>query len=655
MSSDTKTIKNGAEEPLLTKPIKSVNLQKGEDGTPINNQGRELKPREIIRNKSVVLLDRRRHEKAMEKWKLVPPDGGWGWLVLFGATLVNILVPGTVKSFGVLFVEFLEAFEASPSEGMWIPALCYFLYSSLGPVSSILSLKYSYRTVTFLGGAFAAGGMILSFWTSSVPYLYVTYGILVGCGAGLSFPPTVYIVTSYFVKYRGVANGICISGSAFGSILLPPLLRLILETYGYRGACLIMGGVTLNVFVAALFYDPVAKHMKREKIEDDTLEELPEPIPTKFIISEDSMTSLPQIPHNDSFLEHNELTDMGFNRSASSAAVQNLKSPHRERKISMPTGKQEVMRAKQGYTGSKHNMNSNSALHAVPEKQNGSEAMDMFSHGRVPSSRRTTRTGMPRRSTSTSSFQYVSTAYHGSTLTLQPETFASSFSLRSISAKEKQRNKQEEETKKVKLFDITLLKDPLYLIILISNATNAISYTNFIILLPSYANNLHFDKNSGALLLSIVSALDLVGRIGGSALSDITTFPKSWYFVGGLFISGISLALLPLFLNYWAISTFCAIFGLASGTYVGITAIVMADLLGEERLQSTYGISLFVNGILQLIGPPICGLWFEATKSFNTLFYSLGIILAAGSLLWGFVPCIKKNKLDELNVEENEN
>lgn len=63
---------------------------------------------------------------------MVPPDGGWGWLVLAGATLVNVLVPGTVKSFGVLFVEFLEAFDASPAVAAWIPALCYFLYSSLG-------------------------------------------------------------------------------------------------------------------------------------------------------------------------------------------------------------------------------------------------------------------------------------------------------------------------------------------------------------------------------------------------------------------------------------------------------------------------------------------------------------------------------------------
>lgn len=69
-----------------------------------------------------------------DEWEYVPPDGGWGWLILFGSTLVNLLIPGTIKSFGVLFVEFIETFEASPAAAAWIPALCYFLYSSLGKI-----------------------------------------------------------------------------------------------------------------------------------------------------------------------------------------------------------------------------------------------------------------------------------------------------------------------------------------------------------------------------------------------------------------------------------------------------------------------------------------------------------------------------------------
>ena len=64
--------------------------------------------------------------------KLVPPDGGWGWAVLFGAVMINMFLPGTVKSFGVLFVEFLKVFEITPTEASWIPALCFFFYNSLG-------------------------------------------------------------------------------------------------------------------------------------------------------------------------------------------------------------------------------------------------------------------------------------------------------------------------------------------------------------------------------------------------------------------------------------------------------------------------------------------------------------------------------------------
>lgn len=126
----------------------------------------------------------READKDDDMWEDVVPDGGWGWLVLLGAMMVNILIPGgAIKSFGILFVEFIDSFDASPTAASWIPALCYFLYSSLGndyfeylnisniihftflsgPLSSILSVKYSYRTVTLIGGTFAGVGMVTIF------------------------------------------------------------------------------------------------------------------------------------------------------------------------------------------------------------------------------------------------------------------------------------------------------------------------------------------------------------------------------------------------------------------------------------------------------------------------------------------------------------
>lgn len=667
---------------------KFINGTVHEDNELIIKDGRKSVKISAHNNKQIERSPspKKKSTKAPEQeWELVPPDGGWGWLVLGGSMLVNILVPGTVKSFGVLFVEFTEAFNASPATAAWIPALCYFLYSSLGPLSSILSVKYSYRTVTLIGGTFAAVGMMISYFASSVTYLYISYGVLVGTGAGLSFPPTVYIVTSYFVRLRGLANGICISGSAFGSIILPPILRFLLEEYGYRGAVLIMGAITLNTWVAAIFYEPVENHLKRvpkKAIEasddEDVIEEEDEgitmhitntgtleegtvanqqqddesqrPKPKFMITSDETPVSTPKgrLRSPDTF-RYPKNHENGFVRSASAVVVQNFgkatHDEHRHRKISTPI--REVSR-NSTFT---NQLSSTPSLYAVPESRFSQTRLSRLNQLRSGS----TSSGKPKRSPSTSSFQYVSTPYHGSTLSFQPQEFSSHLSLKSIASSinpvsscAKGQDDAGEATKTKtgnKFLDLSLLKDPVYLVILISNSTNAIGYTNFIILLPAYAGVLGFDKNRAAYLLSIVSMLDLVGRIGGSALSDWTNcIPKPYYFVGGLALSGLSLAALPQASSYQMVSFWCALFGLASGTYVGITAVIMADMLGTERLTSSYGISLFVNGILQLIGPPLCGLWFEKVGTYFPLFTTLGFVLMSGASLWGFMPFIHRNR-----------
>ncbi|XP_045783389.1 monocarboxylate transporter 13 isoform X1 [Maniola jurtina] len=608
-------------------------------------------------------------------WEMVPPDGKWGWCVLVGATLVNILIPGTIKSFGVLLLEFNDLFQASASASSGIVALCYFLYSSLGPLSSILSVKWSYRTVTLIGGSFAAFGMIFSSWAFSISYLYFSFGAMVGTGAGLAFPPTVYIVTSYFVRLRGLANGICMSGSAFGSIILPPVLRYLLEEFGYHGAVLILGGIMLNVWAAALLFQPVEVHMvkKYKEIEEDEdgpqLEPFVEEDPNDLEDTHPRLILTPEESSGDKFqngsppmfkqysnatLNEKQSPKNDFVRSASAAHVSHIDNT-RSRKISTSTSSKHGLQHISSKV-SNHLPSNLSLLESVPEgKPSRVNSQEAFGKKLiVPKT--------PKRSPSTSSFQYMSTPFHGSTLSAfeKPSEFASQFSLKSVTDSLapisyccgcKKRPKDDNAKKEPnKYFDIQLLKDPIYLVILISNCTCAISYTNFIILVPSYAQECGFDKTLGAYLLSIISALDLVGRIGGSALSDIVSTPKRYFFITGLLLSGISLSMIPLVSTYSAISGFCCVFGLASGINVGVTALVMAEMLGTERLMSSYGISLFVNGILQLIGPPICGAWYEYAKSYKPLFVTLGIILVFGASLWIFVPIIhrRRRKAEEL-------
>lgn len=340
----------------------------------------------------------------------------------------------------------------------------------------------------------------------------------------------------------------------------------------------------------------------------------------------------------------------GFVRSASAVQVRN-QDTDRFRKISTPaTSKHGLQHISS--KASNHLESNPSFLESVPEgKPSRVGSQEVFSKKlAVPKT--------PKRSPSTSSFQYMSTPFHGSTLSAfeKPSEFASQFSLKSVTDSlapityccgcKKKRVDDDAKKEQSKYFDIELLKDPIYLVILISNCTCAISYTNFIIFVPAYAQECGFDKSLGAYLLSIISAFDLMGRIGGSALSDVVSTPKRYFFITGLLLSGISLAMIPAVggSSYAAISAFCSVFGIASGINVGVTALVMTEMLGTERLMSSYGISLFVNGILQLIGPLLCGVWKDRAQSHKSLFVTLGFILVFGAALWLFVPIIHRRR-----------
>ncbi|XP_015592061.1 monocarboxylate transporter 13 [Cephus cinctus] len=590
-----------------------------------------------------------------QKTKLVAPDGGWGWVVLVSALVVNFLIPGTVKSFGVFFVEFLQVFKASPTAASWMPALCYFLYSFLGPLSSVLSMKYSYKTVTIIGGAFAASGMMLSYFANSVTYLYFSYGLMVGIGAGLSFPPTVYIVTSYFVKLRGFANGLCISGSAIGTIVLPPFLQYLLDKFGYRGAVLIMGAITLNTLVCGLLYHPVEQHMKEVPIPiEDGVDNQALSLDEVALDKKEEMEPPKSGNPEEETARRMSEVSLGQDKTVIFTVVETINEEEDQVEEVVP---QKIDNDEEQSNDTATVVNDTADTRAENGDPPSGKELNVIS-GQTPQTSRNNsiRHSMKNETSYRLSRQHSIVSEMG-TIALSPKMnvprmfrriFKAQPSKKATNKPSKIKNvkdtESQEDSSSMKFFDFSVLRDPMYLVILISNSTSAISNTNFMILLPSYAISQGFDKNMSALLLSIVSALDLVGRIGGASLSDIDFIPKYYYFVGGLGTSGIALALLPMASSYTMLSFFCALFGLSSGMYIGITTVILADMLGTEKLSSSYGISLFVNGVLQLVGPPVCGSIYEQVGSYKPIFLAFGIILILGTALWAAVPIIKKNK-----------
>lgn len=79
-------------------------------------------------------------------------------------------------------------------------------------------------------------------------------------GVGLTASSTFVALNHYFVKKRGQAVGFSLAGTAFGMMLMPQAVRILLEAYTFRGAILILGALCLNAVLGSCLLQPAEWH-----------------------------------------------------------------------------------------------------------------------------------------------------------------------------------------------------------------------------------------------------------------------------------------------------------------------------------------------------------------------------------------------------------
>lgn len=82
------------------------------------------------------------------------------------------------------------------------------------------------------------------------------------------------------------------AGTALGMLILPQLVRILLESYGFRGAVLILSGLALHAAFGSTLLQPVKWHLKEEKID---VEMQPYSTPYMEPLKEDENDELPEM------------------------------------------------------------------------------------------------------------------------------------------------------------------------------------------------------------------------------------------------------------------------------------------------------------------------------------------------------------------------
>lgn len=75
-------------------------------------------------------------------------------------------------------------------------------------------------------------------------------------GWGLIFTPMVATVMANFTRRRTLALGLSFSSIGLSSFAFNPLFQLLVEMYAWRGALLILGGLSLNIVPCGALIHP---------------------------------------------------------------------------------------------------------------------------------------------------------------------------------------------------------------------------------------------------------------------------------------------------------------------------------------------------------------------------------------------------------------
>lgn len=197
----------------------------------------------------------------MIEWE--PVEGGWGYMVALGLSLVYSVTMVPLYAFGLLFADFLPTmgnatFATTLSNGIYNTMLSF-----TGLAANILLQKYSTRKVAALGTLFYFIGSFGIVFTKTLAQFVFFYGVIQGLGFGLLMPAAFTSFNAYFMRKKNFVMALCQAGIVAVTLAWPTITEQLLEVYDWRGVQCIFAALSLNCFLAALCFHPIEWHSIR--------------------------------------------------------------------------------------------------------------------------------------------------------------------------------------------------------------------------------------------------------------------------------------------------------------------------------------------------------------------------------------------------------
>lgn len=186
----------------------------------------------------------------------------YGWVVVAAAFAVTFVGFGSAYTFSAFVPSLQRDFGASRGAVSLVFSLAGFLYFALGVVSGPLADRWGARSLAILGMVLVGAGLALAGVARTIVEVYLAYGLGIGLGVGCAYVPAIGAVQRWFLKRRGFASGIAVSGIGVGTLVMPPLASWLIDILGWRGAYSVLAAIVISIGVGMACFivnDPRSK------------------------------------------------------------------------------------------------------------------------------------------------------------------------------------------------------------------------------------------------------------------------------------------------------------------------------------------------------------------------------------------------------------
>ncbi len=175
----------------------------------------------------------------------------YGWAVVAATFLVLLSTAAAMGMPGVLLRPLMNEFGWSTTAVSGPLSLRLLLFGLMAPFSAALMQRHGIRVTVAVAIALIVGGIALATQMTALWELWLTWGLMVGVGTGLTAMVLgATVANRWFVARRGVVVGLLSASSATGALIFLPLAAWLADHYGWRmallpaaAACAVAGGL----------------------------------------------------------------------------------------------------------------------------------------------------------------------------------------------------------------------------------------------------------------------------------------------------------------------------------------------------------------------------------------------------------------------------